>query len=93
MNQNKHGHQPDSPPQHLDQLLQENYLTESHGSSYLSLVTVGMSKMEWKFSVIAEQIKVEVGVIIDIGGHDLEMVLYQLNKYVSKLGRSKQLLS
>ena len=34
----KHGHQSNSPPQHLDQLLQENCLTESHGDSYLGFL-------------------------------------------------------
>ena len=39
----------------------------------------------------AEKIRIEAGVIIEIGGHDLEMVSYQSLKYMPKLGRSKQL--
>ena len=50
-----------------------------------------MLKKGWKFSIITEKIKIEVGVIIDIGGHDLEMVSYWFIKYMLKLGRSKQL--
>ena len=34
----QHGHQASFPSQHFDQLLQENYLTESHGGSYLSFL-------------------------------------------------------